>query len=549
MTPSPARRDALLVVAGLAGLAAFIVFYDRAFPQAAVKLQITRAEALERARAVAESLGAPVDTLKEAAVFGGNTEGLLFLQRTVGLAEAGRWAREAVPIWSWDARWFRPEQKEEWKVALGVDGKMVRAEHLIEDAAPGDSLAKDAAQPLAEAYVRAQGWDLAEFDLVESSSQKRERRTDHTFTWEKRGSTIAWRADDPEGGTGAVRLKVEIKGAAVGAYEHFLKLPEDFERDLTRNFSLGALVSGASFVLMFLLILAALILAVVRHKTGDIRWRPALLLAGATAVLAVAGAVNSLPPLKYGYPTEVPWIAAIGFVVFMVFFVAVMQGFEVVFTTAAGESLGRQHFPASLAGFLEMACGRLLMPDFARASVQGYALGLALLGYLTLFYVAAQAWLGAWMPAEGPHGDVFNEYLPFLAPLTIGVIAAVSEEITFRLFGISLVKRYLKSTALAVLIPAAIWAFAHANYPVFPVYVRGIELTIAGVLFGVAFLRLGLLTCIVAHFVIDAVLVGMPLLTSGNTSYVISGVAVMGIALVPAVIGLIGRGKATAPPP
>lgn len=537
------RRDTLLALAGLVGLAAFIVFYDRAFPQAAVKLEITRDGALTRARAVAESLGAPVDTLKEAAIFGGNTVDLLFLQRTVGLEEASRWAREEVPIWSWDARWFEPGEKEEWQVALGVDGKLVRAEHLVEDAAPGDSLVQEAAQPLAETFVQRLGWDLAEFDLVESSSRKRERRTDHTFTWEKRGSTIEWKPDDPAGGTGAMRLSVEVKGGSVGAYRHFLKVPEDFERDLDRTLSIGGLVAAGSFALMFALILVALVIAIARHKTGDVRWRPALTLAAAIALLAAAGAVNSLPSLQYVYPTEIPWIAAMGFAILGLLFVAVVQGIEVVFTTAAGESLGRERFPGSVAGFLEMARGRVLTPDFARASVHGYALGFGLLGYLTVFYVAAQAWLGAWMPAEGPHSGIFNDYLPFLAPLTIGVMAAVAEEVTFRLFGISLVKRYLKSTALAVLIPAAIWAFAHSNYPVFPVYVRGIELTIAGALFGLAFLRLGLVACIVAHFVIDAVLIGMPLLTSGNATYIVSGVAVMGIALVPAVLGLVGRGR------
>ena len=84
-----------------------------------------------------------------------------------------------------------------------------------------------------------------------------------------------------------------------------------------------------------------------------------------------------------------------------------------------------------------------------------------------------------------------------------------------------------------------LWAFAHSSYAVFPIYIRGIELTIAGLIFGVAFLRLGLLTCIVAHFVVDAVLIGMPLLSSGNAAYVVSGVIVMGIALVPAALGLI----------
>lgn len=71
----------------------------------------------------------------------------------------------------------------------------------------------------------------------------------------------------------------------------------------------------------------------------------------------------------------------------------------------------------------------------------------------------------------------------------------------------------------------------------------------AGVLFGLAFLWLGVVACIVAHFVINSVLVGMPLLTSGNITYAISGILVMGIALVPALVSLIAkrREQETAP--
>ena len=29
----------------------------------------------------------------------------------MGLDEASRWARELVPIWSWNVRWFKPAQK------------------------------------------------------------------------------------------------------------------------------------------------------------------------------------------------------------------------------------------------------------------------------------------------------------------------------------------------------------------------------------------------------------------------------------------------------
>lgn len=542
------RLDFMLYAAGLAGIVAFTTLYDRAFPQAAVKVEITRDSVLIRARATAERHGAPVDTMMEAMRFNGRTVDLLFLQRNLGLDEASRWAREEVPIWVWSARWFRPEQKEEWRVGLGLDGKVVGATHLIDDAAPGDSLTIQKAQPIAEAFVRGQGWDLATLDLVESSSQKRERRMDHRFTWEKKGSTINWKKDDPKGGTGAVRVTVDVKGGVAGAYSHFLKVPEDFERDLSRTLSIGSFIALGSILLMFLFTVAALAISVARNASGGLQWKPAFALAAVTAAVLLMSGVASWPSAKYTYETTIAWPAFIGLSIFALLFLMVTFGAAVVFTTTAGESLGREMFPSSMTGFLDVLRGRLFSPDVARASLRGYGMAFAFLGYLTVFYLFARRYLGAWMPAEGPGTEIFNDWAPFLTPLTVGLVAAVTEEITFRLFGISLFKRYLKSTALAVLIPAVIWAFAHSNYPVFPVYVRGIELTIGGVFLGMAFLRFGIVTCLVAHFVINAVQAGMPLVTSGNAYYVISGGIVMGIALVPAVVGLV-RGRTPAPVP
>ena len=154
------------------------------------------------------------------------------------------------------------------------------------------------------------------------------------------------------------------------------------------------------------------------------------------------------------------------------------------FATTAGESLAREAAPRDLSGFVDAVMGRLDAGERARASWRGNATGFAILGYLTAFYVVAQRYAGAWFPAEGPQSEIFNMSLPFLAPLTISVVAAATEETTYRLLGISLVKRYAGSMALALLLPAVVWAFGHSNYPVFPVYLRGIELTIGGVLFG-----------------------------------------------------------------
>ncbi|MFQ5903662.1 MAG: type II CAAX prenyl endopeptidase Rce1 family protein, partial [Candidatus Binatia bacterium] len=144
------------------------------------------------------------------------------------------------------------------------------------------------------------------------------------------------------------------------------------------------------------------------------------------------------------------------------------------------------------------------------------------------------------VPAEGPYSNLLGTYLPWLAPLAISLLAAVSEEFTSRLFSITFLKRYLKWTPVALVIPAAIWAFGHSNYPVFPVYVRGIELTIGGVIFGLFFLRFNIMTCIVAHYVIDAIFIGFPLLKSGNAYYIASGAIVCLLAAVPLVLGIPG---------
>ncbi|HVO35490.1 MAG TPA: type II CAAX endopeptidase family protein, partial [Gemmatimonadales bacterium] len=458
-----------------------------------MKLHVTRQQADSIGRAFVTAQGANLSGYKQATVFDGNTEALVFLQRTLGLDSASAWARTRVPIWTWDARWFKPQAKEEWRVAIGVDGAVARFTHLVEEAGPGANLTQDSARALAERFVASRGWNLKDFTPVEASSEKKDKRTDHHFSWEEKGSTVSWREGSPTAGSGSVRVAVDIAGDRIGAYRHVLKVPEEFSRSLQQTQSIGGLLGIAALLLTFVLVLAALGIAIARQKKGDIHWHAGLVLATCVSVLFLGAGITMWPSVKFSYQTEMQWAAYVGVVLIGALFVSALYGLWTLFTVAAGESLGRATFPASLEGFLDAARGRMLTPAFAAASLRGYALGFLILGYLTLFYLFARRFLGAWLPAEGPQSEIFNNYAPFIAPLTISLVAAITEETTYRLFGISLVKRYLKSTALALLIPAVIWAFAHSSYAVFPIYIRGIELTIAGLMFGIAFLRLGLL--------------------------------------------------------
>ncbi len=549
MNARPGRSDLLLALAGVVGLALFVILYREVTPQAAVSLEVTREEARASAVGFIEELGSDPSPLRSVSRFSASSTSFLFLERTLGLQEASRWARQVVPIWAWQFRWFQPQEKEEWTVRIGLDGTPVRLEHLVDEAASGADLEPEEAQVIAEDFVGRQGWDLSEWELVEASVRKRDNRTDHSFTWEKAGSEIVWQADDPEAGEGSVRLRVEVLGDRVGGYSHFLKVPERFERELEGTLSLGAGLTVGSLVLIVVLALLALGIAIARTRRDGVRWKPALVLGGVTGALFLLQQLTGWRLAAFAYPTSISWTLFLSMLLAGVLLLSVLYGLFVVIPAAAGESLARETFPQSLTAYLDVMRSRFRTSGVAAASLRGYALGFGFLGYLTVFYVLARRFAGAWLPAEGPYGSVFDYALPFLTPLTISLVAAVSEEVVFRLFGISLIRRYFKSTALALLIPAVIWAFAHSSYPVFPVYVRGIELTIGGVLFGLAFLRMGLLTCIVGHYVVDAVLIGMPLLTSGSAYYAGSGVVVVALALVPAALALVARREHTGSAP
>ena len=532
-----AKSDLLLLVVGVTGLAAFLLLYSSVFPQANVRLEVTRGEATDIAEAFLADRGATAERFKRVVVFFGDDVGLHFLQRNLGLEEASRIANEEVAIWAWEIRWFRPQEKEEWIVLVGVDGTIIGFSHVIEEAAAGADLEPADALVRAQDFLAARNFDLGGWERTGESSQQRDNRTDHLFTWDLRGAEIEWSPDDPEAGSGGIRMSVRVQGDEVGSFNHYLRIPEEYSRQYAETLSVGTVLALAAFGITAILSFVAIGIAFVRVRKEELDWKPAISLGVLVGLLLLLFNGMNWPTLKSTYPTEFSWAAYIGVMIIALVLLSALYGAIVLFMTAAGTSLSEEVFPGRLAGFREAATGNFLHPSIAAASLRGYGLGFGFIGYLTLFYWFAQRYMGAWLPAEGPYSQVFDLYWPFLAPLAISLVAAVSEEVTYRLFGVSFFKRYLKSTALALLIPAAIWAFAHSTYPVYPVYLRGIELTIGGVIFGIAYVRLGLLTCIVAHYVVDAFLLGAPLLATGNTVYVVSGA----IALVPAALGFFAR--------
>jgi len=125
----------------LLGLVLFVAFYDRAFPTAAIDLELSRAEIKQHAQDYLEAQGYEIKDYKSALTFTGDSWASYYLQRTLGIPETNRLIRETqVPVWYWRARWFRPLQKKEFRVYLAPDGQVVALSHTLLEDAPGDSL-------------------------------------------------------------------------------------------------------------------------------------------------------------------------------------------------------------------------------------------------------------------------------------------------------------------------------------------------------------------------------------------------------------------------
>lgn len=535
------RGSVLLLVAGLAGLASFITLNRQAFPTAALKLEIDRAGAAQAAARFAEARGLDLAGRERSVIFGSADAAAVFLQRTHReLGEASRDMAE-FPIWRWEARWFRSEEKEEIAVHVGLRGQVTRYEHVIPEAAEGASLDLAAARRLAEDFLTGvMGEGLGLLEEVEASSKQLEHRADHSFEWRVRGYERPWKESDPEAGVASRRHRIRVQGDEVGSYQYYYKVPERFEREYKGTTSRGLLLSVLAIGLMVVIGLAAVVVAVRAARRERIAWRFGFACGAALLLAYLVMTFNTWPQIKAQYATQIPYGVYLGIAIALQAILGLVYGLLVLVCAAAGELESRRRNPAIVEGLLHPGG-----PRFLAATVQGYGFGFLFLGYVTVFYLLGRRHLGVWMPAEGPLSEILSTAVPFLAPLSTSIVAAVSEESTFRLFAIPFFARLLggrrPGLVVGLALPAAIWAFAHSNYPVFPVWVRGIELTVAGIAFGILYLRSGILAAMIAHYVIDAIFLSTPLVTSGNPGLAAAGLGVIGLAAAPAAAAVLLR--------
>ncbi|MDX1979393.1 MAG: CPBP family intramembrane glutamic endopeptidase, partial [Bryobacteraceae bacterium] len=497
------------------------------FPQASLSLPLSRERITAEAEAFLQGQGLATKGFRNLTLFDPDEQARLYLERELGLQQANRLMSGEVPVWRWRARWFRPPGKEEMIVHLRPDGRLVSFEHRVLESAAGARLDPAAARSIAETFLRAR--TSQPMKLIAEQRESRPGRDDHVFTWEQ---------ENFKAGEATLRRTVVVQGDRAGSYREFLHVPEQWQRDFATLRSSNELYAGIAQGFYVLLIVASLGLLIVSLRARRIRWTPLIRLCAVAAAFFFLNELNTLPFAIDGMQTSMPYEQKIALALLQAVAAAVGVLLYMLVPAAAGSSSYAARYPSLMPLEAAFSLRGMATRSFFRATVAGFGFAACHLIFLTAFYLAG-AKAGVWSPQDVAYSDVLATPIPWVYPVAIALMASGAEEFWFRLLAMPVLQPLVRLRWIAVVLPAMVWGFLHANYPQQPGWIRGVEVGLIGIAAGYLMLRFGIVATLVWHYVIDAFLIGSYLFKAEHWLYRVNGAVLVIAILSPLIISLV----------
>jgi membrane protease YdiL (CAAX protease family) len=236
-----------------------------------------------------------------------------FLRRRLGVSGVNAIYAQRVPVALWRVRYFRDNQPEEFAVILRPDGTLHSVRHTLAEETAGASLTKEEAVARAEKFLVAEKKiDLPAWNLVESQSDKKPHRTDHTLVWQQKEPLDAGSSGSSPADHAYARMEVQVLGDEVTNYRTYIKIPDEWRRDQSKQ-TLGRVVVSYGIPGLFLAGLGLTILiSFLKNLKSDIAksipWKRITLwslwgLAGYILILVLG---NIVPNSLGSYDTSIP---------------------------------------------------------------------------------------------------------------------------------------------------------------------------------------------------------------------------------------------------
>ena len=508
-------------------------YFKQAFPEASIKMNITNEEAKVKAERFLANRGIDIGDFMHAKRFGYERDSKIFLEYHLPAEKAGE-ILNSTNGYYWRNRWFKPKNKEEVKVYFSTRGELRTYIHQIPEDAIGDSLTQSNALNAAQFFlVGTMGIDIQDWELIESKTEKLKNRWDHEFEWKERSFNIK---------ESNHILTVKVQGDQIGYYNERIKLPETWRLKYEKIRSKNNLLSTIGFTGLFIALITIFIMILVRVRERDIQWKTAFTWSGIIAVLLIINVFNRYPLELYSYYTQDSYLTYLtNIILFECILFPSLLALSLGILIAGSEPFYREQYPHQLSFKHILTVQGIQSRSFFKSAIVGISLTLTTFAFQTIFYLVSKEF-GAWLPTEIPNLDRLGTYVPWVSVLLGGLMLAIFQESVARMFAIPFLQKYTKSKIIAVFISSFVWGIAQEGISQ-PFYIRGLELTITGLMISWVFLRYGILATLIWSFSVDSVSSAMILLRSPNPYYFTTGIVSVGLVFLPLIYAIISYMK------
>ncbi|TCP57792.1 membrane protease YdiL (CAAX protease family) [Tumebacillus sp. BK434] len=525
------RGDRMLWMIGIVGLVMYFVFSWQDLFAAQEWKMLSRDEVIAKAQTHWKQENINLSEYKTSAVMESADSLDGYLGKEDLHEEFGKQAPDTAPVTYWHVIFYNDYSSRGLTYETYHD---VKSGKLIGFSRPtpetNTEISTTAGRQRAEQALQDLGVDMSRLELLSTDGEiideaevlegdEEYRSNRMSFSWQDRSYQV---------GDSELYYEVSLTGDQVDEVTSDYRVPDSFTEWHDRQTLYAGLLTGVSLLGSFLLLVFAFVfLFLIQQKRP---YWSSLWLSLLVFVLYAISNVNQWPVLRAQALGEGGGMFGLLLTGALAIVMAVITSFWV----------GASNYPLTMTGGMlvrEVKPSLWLNrrdPEWSdrmrSAAKRGYALAFAWMGFQGLFYFIGENYFGVWYENDLSMSPA-NMWVPALFPL-LAWFAGISEEITYRLFGVTFLKRYLKYSFIAALLPAMVWALGHTLYPIYPIYTRFIELTIFGVIIGYCYLHYGLETVIFAHVTFDTVLMCIPLFLSGEAVQVASATFFLFLPLV-----------------
>lgn len=326
-------------------------------------------------------------------------------------------------------------------------------------------------------------------------------------------------------GRSSLQVKLTFEEGNVHSFEQTFSVPEAHAAYVEKETSKAKWLTilGYGLLTFVLGVLAIVYSALTRAHTS---FKRGIFLSVFYFAVATFSTYNMLPVFQGEGVSNFGLVFMLGFQTFFNLVMAALLYFSLV----GGDGLWRKAGINAWAKAKEPGYG----PYVLHSMYTGYLWAFILMGVQSVIYIVLDKTIHSWSTTDATQSP-YNMLYPWLLPI-MAWMAGISEEAVYRLFGIPMLKKLLRSTFAACLITTLIWALGHTLYPIYPVITRPIELTVIGLLFSFIFLKHGYIAAMFSHVVFDSVLMSFSLFALGDVPDIIAGIVTI---VMPAVVAYI----------